>query len=113
MLSAAEARIVLTTAGSREEAERIAHALLDERLAACVNIVPGLISVYRWQGAVESAPELLLIIKTTRASLDSLEVTLRRLHSYEVPELLVLTPESASQPYLEWLFAQISVRSPE
>lgn len=100
---AAEARLVLTTAGSREEAEQIARSLLDEHLAACVNIIPGLTSIYRWKGDVESASEVLLLIKTTAANLNPLESALRRLHSYEVPEFLVLTPESASKPYLDWL----------
>jgi periplasmic divalent cation tolerance protein len=96
-------RIVLTTAGSREEAEQIARALLEERLAACVNIVPGLTSIYRWKGDVETASELLLLIKTTAACVEGLEATLRRLHSYEVPEFLVLTPEAAGKSWLDWL----------
>ncbi|MGD0366514.1 MAG: divalent-cation tolerance protein CutA [Acidobacteriaceae bacterium] len=103
MIPATEARLILTTAGSREEAERIARALVDEQLAACVSIIPGLTSVYRWQGKVEAAPELLLLIKTTAANLTRLEEAIRRLHSYEVPEFIVLAPESASKPYLEWL----------
>ena len=103
IVPATEARLILTTAGSREEAERIARALVDEQLAACVSIIPGLTSVYRWQGKVEAAPELLLLIKTTAANLTRLEEAIRRLHSYEVPEFIVLTPESASKPYLEWL----------
>ncbi len=103
IVPATEARLILTTAGSRDEAEQIARALVDEHLAACVSIVPGLTSIYRWQGNVEAAPELLLIIKTTAANLAHLEEAIRRLHSYEVPEFLVLTPESASSPYLDWL----------
>ena len=103
IVPATEARLILTTAGSREEAERIARALVDEQLAACVSIIPGLTSVYRWQGKVEAAPELLLLIKTTAANLTRLEEAIRRLHSYEVPEFIVLAPESASKPYLEWL----------
>jgi periplasmic divalent cation tolerance protein len=103
VIPATEARLILTTAGSREEAERIARALVDEQLAACVSIIPGLTSVYRWQGKVEAAPELLLLIKTTAANLTRLEEAIRRLHSYEVPEFIVLAPESASKPYLEWL----------
>ena len=93
IVPATEARLIVTTAGSRDEAEHIARALVDERLAACVSIIPGLTSIYRWQGKVEAAPEFLLLIKEA----------VRRLHSYEVPEFLVLTPESASKPYLEWL----------
>jgi periplasmic divalent cation tolerance protein len=103
IVPATEARLIVTTAGSRDEAEHIARALVDERLAACVSIIPGLTSIYRWQGKVEAAPEFLLLIKTTAANLTPLEEAVRRLHSYEVPEFLVLTPESASKPYLEWL----------
>jgi periplasmic divalent cation tolerance protein len=100
---ATDSRLVLTTAVSQDEAERIARTLVDERLAACVNIIPGVTSIYRWQGARETANEILLLIKTTATNLDPLESALHRLHSYEVPEFLVLTPESASQPWLNWL----------
>ncbi|MGC2637953.1 MAG: divalent-cation tolerance protein CutA [Acidobacteriaceae bacterium] len=102
-----EARLVLTTAGSRDEAERIAHALVEQRLASCVNLVPGLTSIYRWQGAIESTDEILLLIKTAAQHVDALEARLRKLHSYDVPEFLVLTPESASQPYLAWLLESV------
>jgi periplasmic divalent cation tolerance protein len=100
---ATDSRLVLTTAVSQDEAERIARTLVDERLAACVNIIPGVTSIYRWLGALETAAEILLLIKTTAANLAPLEAALHRLHSCEVPEFLVLTPESASQPYLNWL----------
>ena len=103
ILPAADFRIVLSTAGSREEAERIAHALVDAHLAACVNLLPGLVSVYRWQGKAETAQEVLLLNKTTVVNLERLESALRGLHSYDLPEFLVLTPESASKPYLDWL----------
>lgn len=103
IVPAADARIVITTAGSREEAEDIARSLVDERLAACVNLVPGLTSIYRWKGDVETASEVLLIIKTTAANLERVESALRRLHSYEVPEFLVLAPEAAGKNYLDWL----------
>lgn len=100
-------RLVLTTVSSREEAERIAHSLVEERLAACVNIIPGLTSIYRWQGAVESASELLLLIKTSAAHIDRLQAALLRLHSYELPEFLVLPIDAASQPYLDWLLSSL------
>jgi periplasmic divalent cation tolerance protein len=103
-----EVRIVLSTAGSRDEAERIAHALVEAQLAACVNLVPGMQSIYRWQGKVESTEEVLLLIKTTVAHLHRVEAALRAAHSYQVPEFLVLDPSSASEPYLAWL--RISVR---
>lgn len=101
-----EVRLILTTAASREEAERIARALVDDRLAACVNILPGLSSIYRWKGEVESAAEMLLLIKSTAANLERLEAALHRLHSYEVPEFLVFTPESAGKAYLDWLMGE-------
>lgn len=102
-VSGSQLRLILSTAGSRDEAERIAHALVHPQLAACVNIVPGLQSIYRWQGKVESAEEVLLLIKTTVANLDRVESALRAAHSYEMPEFLVLTPESGGKDYVRWL----------
>jgi periplasmic divalent cation tolerance protein len=102
-VSGSQLRLILSTAGSRDEADRIAHALVDAQLAACVNLLPGLQSIYRWQGKVESAGEVLLLIKTTAANLDRVESALRAAHSYEVPEFLVLTPESGSEAYVRWL----------
>jgi periplasmic divalent cation tolerance protein len=101
------ASIVLSTAGAREEAERIARALVERRLAACVNLIPNLTSIYRWQGAVESAQEVLLLIKTSQERLPALEAALREMHSYEVPEFIVLDIESGSRAYLDWLFASV------
>lgn len=103
IVPATEVRLIVTTAGSREEAEAIARALVDDRLAACVNIIPGLTSIYRWKGQVETAAEILLLIKSSVGSLERLESTLRRLHTYEVPEFLVLAPEFISEAYLDWL----------
>jgi periplasmic divalent cation tolerance protein len=103
IVTAEEVRIVLSTAESREEAERIARALVEQRLAACVNLIPGLTSIYRWQGAVQTADEILLLIKTTTANLTGVAAALRELHSYEVPEFLVLDAEAASSAYLSWL----------
>jgi periplasmic divalent cation tolerance protein len=103
IVPATDVRLILTTVASRDEAEGIAHALVDEHLAACVNVIPGLASIYRWQGNVEEAEEILLLIKTTAIQLDQVEAALSRLHAYEVPEFLVLTPESAAKPYLDWL----------
>jgi periplasmic divalent cation tolerance protein len=96
-------KIVLTTAGSREEAEKIAHALVERRLAACVNIVGPIHSVYRWQGNVETAAEELLLIKTTAAQFDAVARAIRELHSYELPECIQLPIESGSKEYLEWI----------
>jgi periplasmic divalent cation tolerance protein len=96
-------RVVLVTAGSEEEAEKIARALVEERLAACVNIVPGVRSIYRWRGAVEDDSEVLMVIKSEADILDALEARVRALHSYEVPEILALPIERGSAPYLDWL----------
>jgi periplasmic divalent cation tolerance protein len=96
-------RIVLSTTGSQEEALYIAHALVARELAACVNIVPGVESLYRWKGKVQSAAEWLLVIKTTAAGFPRLRDALRELHSYEVPECIMLTIEDGEPAYLEWL----------
>ena len=97
------ARIVLTTAANAEDAGRLARTLVEERLAACVSLVPGVESVYRWKGEVESAKETLLLIKTGAEQLRALEARLHELHSYETPEFLVLKVEAGSDRYLEWL----------
>ncbi len=104
-------RLVMSTAPSRDEAGRIAAALLEAHLAACVNLVPGISSLYRWQGEVENADEVLLLIKTTVENLEAVEFTLRRLHSYELPEFLVLRPDAATQAYADWLVAASTHRS--
>ena len=98
-------RLVLTTAGSREEADRIATVLVESHLAACVNLLPGISSVYRWQGKVETADEVLLLIKTTLDNLGAVESAVRGLHSYELPEFLVLDPIAAPQAYADWIAA--------
>jgi periplasmic divalent cation tolerance protein len=99
------ARIVLSTAGSLEEAATISREIVERRLAACVSRMPGLTSVYRWRGAVEEATEVLLLIKTSEDQLPGLEAALRELHSYEVPEILVLPVAAGSEDYLRWLLA--------
>ena len=96
-------RIVLTTASSHYEAKRIAKALVEGRLAACVNLVGGVESIYRWQGEVEEAAEVLLLIKTNVEKLEALETAVRRLHSYEVPEFLIFEVNGGSAAYLKWL----------
>ena len=101
-----DAVVVLSTAGSQDEAERIATAVVTERLAACVNLLAPLTSIYRWRGAVERASEVLLIVKTRRRSVAALIARLRALHSYEVPEAIVLPIVAGSRPYLEWLLAE-------
>jgi periplasmic divalent cation tolerance protein len=96
-------RLVLTTAGSMDEARRLADALVERRLAACVNIVSKVQSIYRWKGKTEEAEEWLLWIKTTAAAFDRVYETIRELHSYELPECLCLTIETGSKEYLAWL----------
>jgi periplasmic divalent cation tolerance protein len=100
-------QIVLTTCGDREIAERIAHRLVEQRLAACVNILPGVQSVYRWQGAVQSEPEILLLIKTKGPLIHQVQSTIASLHPYEVPELLVLPISSGSDAYMAWMAASL------
>jgi periplasmic divalent cation tolerance protein len=97
------ARIVLTTVGSAEEASRIAHALVERRLAACVNIVPRIESVYRWQDKVENATEWLLIIKTQAAAFERLRDAIHELHSYDLPECVMLEVDGGSKEYLDWI----------
>jgi len=96
-------RIVLTTAGSEEEARKIARCLVDQGLAACVNIVPRVESIYRWKGKIESAQEWLLIIKTTAERFPAVRDAIRELHSFDLPECIAFSVEDGSSPYLQWL----------
>ncbi len=95
--------VVLSTCASAEEAEKLARQLVEERLAACVNVVPRIQSYYRWQGATESAEEWLLIIKSSRERFDPLRAALEKAHSYEVPEVLALPVVAGAANYLDWL----------
>jgi periplasmic divalent cation tolerance protein len=96
--------VVLVTCGSTAEAKRIARAVVEERLAACVNILPGAVtSIYRWKGKVETGQERLLMIKTSRKRLPELQAMVERLHSYEVPEFIALAIAGGSAKYLEWM----------
>ena len=106
-----DAIMVLMTAGSREEAVRLADILVVARLAACVQILPEVESVYHWQGNIERAPEVLLLAKTTRANFAALETAVRSLHTYETPEIIALPITEASAPYLEWLTASVIPQS--
>jgi periplasmic divalent cation tolerance protein len=98
-----EAVIVFTTVGVDVNAGAIASALVDERLAACVNVLPEMTSYFRWRGAVEQAEERQLVIKTTRAQLPALEQRLHDLHPYELPEFLVVSVLQASEAYFKWV----------
>ena len=95
--------IILSTVDSPDYAQNIAHALVERRLAACVNIVPGVESIYRWQGKIDSAQELLLVIKTASDRFEQVREALRELHPYEVPECVMVEIEQGSAEYLEWL----------
>ena len=96
-------KIVLTTAGSQDEARKIAHGLVERRLAACVNVVAPVESVYRWQGKIESAQEWLLIVKTTAENFAKVRDAIRELHSYDLPECIMLPIEDGSPAYLGWI----------
>jgi periplasmic divalent cation tolerance protein len=100
-------QIVLTTAGSEEEARKIACALVDRQLAACVNIVPQMESIYRWQGKVEESREWLLLIKTSAALFPKVRDAIRELHSYDLPECIALDIADGSQEYLKWLESSV------
>ncbi len=102
----ASAVVVLSTAGSRDEAERIARALVDERLAACVNVIGPITSIYRWKGAVERADEMLLVVKTRRALTARVATRIRALHSYDLPEAIVLPIDGGAADYLAWIASE-------
>lgn len=99
--------VVLVTAGSSAEGERLARALVEERLAACVNRIAAVQSVYRWEGKVEESTEELLVIKTRADLFAALEKRVRELHSYSVPEVIALPIMNGSESYLRWLGEQI------
>jgi len=95
--------VVLVTAAKEEDAANIARVLVSERLAACANIIRGVRSIYRWEGAVQDDPEVLMVIKTRSELFGRLEQRVRELHSYSVPEVIALDIEKGSEPYLKWL----------
>ena len=95
--------VVFSTCSSREEAARIARDLVDSRLAACVNMIPAVNSVYRWQGAIEEAEEVALIIKSSRALFDALRARIEKLSSYTTPEVIAVPIVDGSAAYLQWM----------
>jgi periplasmic divalent cation tolerance protein len=95
--------IVYTTVADDERAEQLARRLVDERLAACVNLHPPMVSMYRWRGTLERDSERQMVIKTTRDRLPALEARLTQLHAYELPEFLVVAVDGASAAYQSWL----------
>jgi periplasmic divalent cation tolerance protein len=99
----ADVVIVLSTVPNDEWAEELARTLVDEKLAACVNLHSPMVSIYRWKGQVERADERQLVIKTTRSLVPALEARLKQLHSYELPEFIVLPVEGGSDEYLSWV----------
>jgi periplasmic divalent cation tolerance protein len=101
-----DALVVLVTAPGADKAAQIARALVEERLVACGNVVPGLRSIYRWDGKVQDDSEALLVLKTTRARFEALRERVLALHPYEVPEILAFPVEAGSERYLAWIAAE-------
>jgi len=102
--------IVLSTVPDDDSGEQLARALVEERLAACVNVHGPMLSVYRWRGTVERSAERQIVIKTSRARLPALEARLKALHSYELPEFVVVPVEGGSTDYLDWVHEVLQVR---
>lgn len=100
-------RLGLLTAPDLEVAERLVQTLVEERIIACGNIVPGLRSIYRWRGEVERSDEVLIVVKTTEAEVPRLLERVPELHPYEVPEVLVLPVEGGNEPYLSWVLESV------
>jgi periplasmic divalent cation tolerance protein len=100
--------IALTTVGAADDARRIANELVERRLAACVNIIDSVRSIYRWEGRISDDSEQLLIIKTVEERLEALRAHLMSIHPYEVPEFVVLTIDQIAQPYAQWLVGSVS-----
>jgi periplasmic divalent cation tolerance protein len=98
-----ETTLILTTTGSREEAHSIARSLIERRLAACVNIIPGIESIYRWQEKIDQSKEWLLLIKTTTTNFAAVRDAIKELHSYELPECISVEIKAGSPKYLKWI----------
>ena len=106
-----DAVVILTTVPADDRGEAIGQALVDERLAACVNLLPPMTSIYRWRGVVEREMERQMIIKTTRNRVPAVQTRLAALHPYEVPEFLVLSAADSSSAYVEWVVNETSEES--
>ena len=104
---------VVTTAGSKADAEAIARALVERRLAGCVQIIGPITSLYWWEGQIEEAEEYLCLAKTRQALFTTLEATIKSLHPYEVPEILAVPVAAGSQSYLDWLKGELIQQRPE
>ncbi len=107
--SNAQARIVLTTESTLDEANKLGRTLVEEQLVACATLVPVVQSIYRWDDQIQSAPETMVLLKTSTEKLEALEKRLRELHSYRVPEFLVLPVEHGSATYMDWLLKTMAV----
>ena len=104
--------LVLITCANEEQGASLARTLVEERLAACVNLVGQVRSIYRWQDKIEDDRETLLLVKTGKAMLSKLERRVRELHTYDVPEIMALSFDRGSKPYLDWLLGAVSQRRP-
>ena len=98
-----ERLLALSTVAGAEDAERIARAVVERGLAACVNVLPGVVSIYRWKGSVEREEERMLVLKTTADRFEALRQAIVELHPYQVPELIALPIAAGHEPYLAWL----------
>src|ERR1700674_2749628 len=107
-----EAIVVFVTTANSEEAAQLAEMLVAERVAACVQILPEMVSVYRWQGKIERQKEVLVIAKTTKSKFEELEAKVRAIHSYETPKIVALPLTAGSRPYLEWLTSVMNADGP-
>ena len=104
--------LVLSTIGDRDAAERLGRSLVEERLIACANLVPGVHSIYRWEGAIQSEDEVLLIMKTERAALDRLVTRIDELHPYEVPEVVCIPAGRVADAYRQWVLSETVAAQP-
>jgi len=106
--SNSQARIVLTAESTLDEANKLGRTLVEEKLVACATLLPVVQSIYHWENEIQSAPETMMLLKTSADKLDALEKRLRELHSYRVPEFLVLPVEHGSAIYLQWMFGALA-----
>ncbi len=106
-----DALVVVTTTETQADAVRLAQALVESELAACVQVLPQITSIYRWQGKIEQAREVLLLIKTTRAAYSELEAAIKQNHSYQTPEIIALPVEAGSTDYLGWLTTSVRAQT--
>lgn len=107
-MSGTDVVVTLVTAPDLEVAARLARTLVEERLAACANLVPGVRSVYRWEGEIQDEGEVLLLVKCSAARADALAARIKALHPYDLPEVVVLPAAGGSRDYLSWVVAESS-----